>query len=107
MKAWTYVYSPFRMGGDTWHPTGFEFESNERIELGKGFYGYVLKSPNGKTIVVEEKSGAIVGDSLERVKADIENGDIEIMKQQVKQACDVNVKIIDEEDFWKIYDKIN
>jgi hypothetical protein len=103
MRAWTYVYNPFVMGGNTHRAKGFEFEGVERVELGKGYYGYTLQSPNGKSIVVEEHSGAIIGNSLEDVRNDIDQGDSEVMKKQVEKACKEVVIIISESEFWSLY----
>lgn len=108
MKAWTLVYNAFVMGSNVWQPKGFEFEdAAERVELGKGFFGYVLQSPAGKTIIVEERSGAIVGNSLDTVRNDIAGSKGKVMEDQVVDACKVQVQIIGEEEFWKVYDKSN
>ena len=107
MIAWTFVYNPFVMGGNVWQPKGFKFDRKEKKDLGKGFYGYQLFSPKGKEVIVEQKSGAIVGNSLEEVRKDILSSTIEIMQKQVEDACKqlCLVKIISENKFWDIYEK--
>jgi hypothetical protein len=107
MIAWTYFYNPFVMGGSTWQPEGCELEKTERIDLGAGFFGYKYVSPKGKTIIVEEKSGAIIGNSVEEVKNDIANSVIKVMTKQVEDACQTvkTVKVISQEKFWEVYDK--
>jgi len=105
MIAWTMVYNAFTMGGSVWRPSGFEFKEGDAVHLGKGFYGYVLESPNGKTIVVEKQSGAIVGNSLEEVVSDIAEAEFETMQKQVEHACSKNINLVSEEKFWLLYDK--
>jgi hypothetical protein len=97
------------MGGNIDQATGFSFEQydfpDNRVELGKGCFGYTIKAPNGETIVVEEISGAIVGNNLEEVKQDIEHADEKVIRNQIESACKENVRIVSQEEFWKIYCK--
>lgn len=59
------------------------------FDLGLGFQGYVAVSTlTGKTYVAEATTGAIVGPSLEQVKADIKDcGDKKVVQQQVDEAA--------------------
>lgn len=110
-KAWTYFYNAFVMGGDTTSPTGFLFDETikEKIDLGQGYYGYKLTSQKGTDIIVESESGAIVGNSVDEVAADICGavlaGQENVMKQQVAEAMKANIHVISEEKFWATYDK--
>lgn len=110
-KAWTYFYNAFTMGGKLNVPTGFEFDEThyQLHDLGEGYFGYELTAPSGKTIVVENTSGAIVGNSIEEVQADIVGavlaGQQNMMKNQVMNAAREHVRIISKEEFWAKYDK--
>lgn len=105
-KAWTYVYNAFIIGGNVHQAKGFEFdETKEELHyLGKEFNAYILDSPDGKTkIIVEEVSGGIVGNDYHDVCLDIAMGNKEEMQAQIEDACKEFVKIVSEEEFWKIY----
>lgn len=104
MRAWTYFQNPFSVGGNTHQAKGFEFQGKKKVDLGKGYFGYGLKSPKGTTIIVESRSGAIIGNSIKMVKNDIQKGDFEVMKNQIDRASKVPVTIIPEHDFWIKYE---
>lgn len=94
------------MGGRVNQPTGFETELDNLQELARGFKGYLVTTPKGKTIVVEEKSGAIIGDTIANVRKDIMTcDDILLMEKQVEKACreQEKVLVISEEEFWEAY----
>lgn len=55
-------------------------------KLGKGYEGYVATAPNGKTFVAEASTGAIVGDTLENVRADIRIAEASVMREQIRNA---------------------
>jgi hypothetical protein len=95
------------MGGRCNQPTGCEVEIDEEFYLGNGYYGYEIKLPSGKTRVIEKTSGAIVGDTIKEVRNDITEGDKKVMEDQVIHACKESkeVRVISQEEFWKIYDK--
>jgi hypothetical protein len=103
MKAWTYFADPLTVGGYINKAKGFKFEGKEKVVLGKGYFGYVLQSPKGKTIIVESQSGAIIGNDLNIVKSDIQQGDSDIMKKQVEQAIKETITLITEQQFWSRY----
>lgn len=80
-----------------------EIEVQGPYDLGKGFQGYVALSPKGKGFIVEIASRGIVGDSIETVRKDIEEGDIEVMKEQVKQGIQ-DFKLateVETSEFWR------
>lgn len=109
--VWTYFWSPFSFGRNR-QPTGCEMKVTDRYELGKGFYGYKIVSNNNTVIIVEDKSGAIIGNNLNEVMNDIENSDVALMNNQIEDAIHIleSVKIISEEEFWLVYEskiKIN
>lgn len=74
------------------------------FDLGKGFTGYIATSPDGtKTDVVEATTGAVVGSSLDQVRADIEAcEDVSVMQAQVDQAKSwlKDVQMTSEEIYW-------
>jgi hypothetical protein len=78
-----------------------------RRSLGGGYYGYAVSTPKGGTVICEETSGAIIGNSLEAVRNDIKVGNLDVMKQQVTHACNELKKatIVPRDNFWDIYCK--
>lgn len=102
---WTYVYKPFILGGRCNQPTGCEIEVGEELYFGNDYYGYEVKTPSSKTLIVEKTSGAIIGSSLKDVRDDVTNGNKKVMEDQIKYACNEakEVNIISQEEFWKIY----
>jgi hypothetical protein len=66
-----------------------------------------LKSPNGHEIVVELRSGGIVGSSLDQVEADAAQAAIGVMEDQIRQALERRkaVQVIPAEAFWEYYSK--
>lgn len=102
--VWTRGYRPFTMGGNVHYLRGTVLEVGELHDLGKGFFGYLITSPDGeKTHVAEKESGAFIGTSLEDVRKDVEEcKDIEVMWKQVKEALEMRnkVEIETSEQFW-------
>jgi hypothetical protein len=47
--------------------TDIEVYASEAVTLCDGVNGYILNTPNGETVVVEARSGGLVGHSLETV----------------------------------------
>lgn len=106
VTTYTYAYLPFAMGGgNKYVPIKSELEAESLNELGKGYKGYLIKSPdNEKVFIAEHQSGAIVGNSIESVKKDIEDADDEVMKNQIKEAKEEwkNAKVVSEEKWWQL-----
>lgn len=103
VKVYTLGYFPFVMGGNVWQPISCEVETeNKKHDLGRGYKGYLITAPNGKTFVAECDSGAFVGPTLEQVREDIKTGDPEVMKKQVADALieSKKAKKIDPSEFW-------
>lgn len=107
MIIWTIRPNPMRLGGRQGDLVGVEAGKGTVGVLGKGIVGRVFTTPWGKTLVTEAASGAIIGTSLARVKRDIKEGDLDLMRQQVAQAMRDSqlVVLIPEEEFWSTWDK--
>ena len=103
MVVFTLGYRPFIMGGSCWYPMGLETKVGKKHKLGKGYNGYLITAPNGKTFVAEATTGAFVGPSIEAVKKDIKEGDKKVMIQQVEDAKKMvpKIEVIESEEFWK------
>lgn len=105
---WTRGYNSWVMGGYVHQPVGIDVDVNEQVDIGKGFKAYVVQSPNKKvTVIVEARSGAIIGNTLARVKKDIAEGDLEVMKKQVSDAVAMvkGVRRMEHDYFWTHYQK--
>lgn len=84
MYIWKRKYNPFKMGGNPHYNIKTEVEGYPAVKLGKGFEGIFIKGSG----VYELKSGALVGDTVESVRADIGAcGDISFMRSQVDKAA--------------------
>jgi hypothetical protein len=109
MIIWTYKYNPFQMDGRLSRPFGCNVEVGEPVELGKGYFGYEVKSPSGRTVVAEKSSGAIAGNSIEQVREDIALcNNAQMMDEQIKQAL-INSKLVDIvplDEFWSVYERV-
>lgn len=87
IRVWTWGYFPITMGGRMWRPMATVLDATGPHELGRGFRGFLVTGPDGVTAVAEAQSGAIVGDNLESVRADITAcGSCEVMRKQVEYA---------------------
>lgn len=102
IKIWTRGYNPFSLGGV--HAPVSCYTNGTPTQLARGFRGYIVKSPKGKTFIVEAESGGIVGDDLEEVRKDIKRGDLKEMREQVKKAKAQlkSAVLVGEEKFWEM-----
>lgn len=91
VRAWTICYFPFTMGGNVWRPAGATVPCERPIQIGE-FFVCQINGPDGMTAVCEFSTGAIVGETIDQVRHDIEEayagGRIEIMRKQVAEARD-------------------
>ena len=103
MRIWTSAYHPFIMGGDVHQSICTEVSVLDVIDLGKGFKAFVAVAPNGVNFIVEEQSGGIVGDSLEAVRQDVKEGDINFIKEQIASETERgrSARMISPEEFWQ------
>jgi hypothetical protein len=86
ITVWVPGHRPFLMGGDVHALLKAEVEADGPHDLGKGYSGYVVTTPSGKTHVAEATTGALIGPSLRDVRADIRAGKPAVMKQQIAEA---------------------
>lgn len=102
--VWTLGYFPMTMGGRVWRPMRAKIPVTGPHDLGKGFEGYLCLGPGGATEVAESTSGAIVGDTLEAVRADIAAcDDVDLMRKQCQSATARLTDVVDVEpdDWWR------
>lgn len=108
VRAWTICYFPFTMGGDLWRPAGAKVPCERPVQIGE-FFVCLVRGPDDMTAVCELTTGAIVGQTLEEVRRDIEvayrRGDEAMMRKQVADAAAWRMKAgimdIEPEDLWK------
>ena len=102
MKVFTIGYFPFLMGGYPYQPISCEVEADGPHSIGKGYKGYVVTAPNGKTFVAEATSGAFVGPDLKTVREDIKLGEKKTMAKQVADAVEQGkgAKELTPDKFW-------
>lgn len=103
VKVFTRDYRPFILGGDVHQPMAAEIAASGPYALGKGFSGYLIKSPKGKTFIAEATTGALVGPTLEEVRADIKAGKKSVMTKQVEQARELaaRARTVSANEFWE------
>lgn len=104
-RIWTEAYTPFIMGGDVNAPISTEIEVGDPVDVGRGVQVYLIASPDGETHVAESITGALVGTSIKKVKEDVAEGDIEIMKQQIEAAKErvKEARLFSNEEFWSMF----
>lgn len=104
-KIWTMGYFPFTMGGEVNRPISCEMEVGDSLErLGKGYLGYIVKSPSGKTFIVESTTGGIVGSKLEDVQRDINSATAKYLKKQIAEELEHSktAQLVSPDVFWKM-----
>ena len=108
-RFWTFGHRPFVMGGSVDYVLACDLECTGPHKLGKGQFGFLATAPNGKTFVCEGVTGAMVGDSLESVRADIKRAKPAMIRAQIKDAKTIvkearargNFEVKDAAFFWK------
>jgi len=102
VEIWTWSYMPFTIGGEVCRPIKAEVVAESLHDIGGGYQGYLVKTPKGNTRVAEAETGAIIGDSIKQVKADISKGAPEVMAQQIEKSKEdaARAELIDADDFW-------
>lgn len=103
ITIWTHAYNAFVMGGDPHAPISATIEvESEPVPLGKGFEAYVIQSPNGETYVVEKTTGAIIGQCLEEIRADVATATLDFLNKQIEAGHESarRRRAISAEDFW-------
>ncbi len=102
LTIWTKAYRPFIFGGDVNAPIATMVNVGDPLDAGKGIMVHCVHSPAGRLFVCEATTGAIVGGSLEDVKKDILEGDVEVMKQQIEDAKERVKKAVHvtADEFW-------
>lgn len=103
MLVWTKAYRPFILGNPH-TPISCELPALGPVELGKGYTGYLIVAPNGKTFVAEATSGGFVGTSLESVRSDVADSDQATMDKQVADAIEMakDAARVQPEQFWRL-----
>lgn len=109
MEIYTIMSTPFALGG-TSRLIKTKVQEYERVYIGKGYYGIIVKNPNKDLFHLALETGAIVGTLsnrkklIKKVKEDVGSGDENIMAQQVEQSisqCRQAVLLSQEEFFSK------
>jgi hypothetical protein len=100
------------MGGDTHQPIKTNFEEFERIDIGKGYYGLLVKNPVKKLWhMVQEDCGCLIGTHkskaslIQLVKNDVETGDEKVMKEQIESGKKLveRATFMEPEEFFKLF----
>lgn len=103
----TRAYRPFVMGGSVRYNVKTTVEGDGPHDIGRGYQGYVIKTPKGGTRVAEATTGALIAPSLKEVREDIKQGDPVIMEKQIKEAAQAakNANMLTPEEFWVLYER--
>lgn len=101
IKIWTFQEMNFR-GLPAKAPVCVHVDAEGPFEVGNGWSAYVVTAPNGRTFIAEALTGALVGDSLEEVRADMASADPIILAQQEAMARETGPKAfeIDLDEWW-------
>jgi uncharacterized ubiquitin-like protein YukD len=109
MEIYTLHYNPWVFGGSVWQTIKTEVEVFEKISLGKGHYGLLIKNPvKDLWHIAEEKCGAIIGTDkskvrlIKKTKKDVLTGDKKVMKEQIAKGKEdlSNAKLLSQKDFF-------
>lgn len=83
-RIWIPGYRPFVMGGHVNYTLACDVECEGPVDIGKGLFAYTATAPNGQQVIVDTVSLGVVGNDLEDVRKDVEEGELEVMlKQQI------------------------
>lgn len=92
IEIYTLMTTLFALGG-THIYIKTNVENFERMDIGRGYFGLLVRNTNQKIWhMVEEQSGGIIGTDVSRsrlieyIKEGVENGDSEVMEQQIVQG---------------------
>lgn len=100
-------YFPMIMGGNVNQPMITEIKPIEEKSIGKGFKAFSFKTPNGSLRIAESITGAIVGNSFEKVIEDVKQTTKKIMMEQINEGKKLlgsgSTKHYSEEEFFKLY----
>lgn len=93
MEICTMGYFPFTFGGDIQRPIKTTIEEYTRVDIGKGYYGILVKNPvRNLWHLAQEDCGCLIGthknkaDLLKQVRNDVKTGDEELMKEQIEKG---------------------
>jgi hypothetical protein len=93
MEVYTYVSNPFRMGGPQRDIIKTEVEEYHRVSIGQGYFAIIFENKiRGLWHFALEDCGALImtdnnkEGGLKKVRQDVETGDLEIMKKQIKRG---------------------
>lgn len=79
------AYRPVTFNGKTYFLIKAKVDAKGPYNIGNGFEGYIVT--NGKIkFIAEATTGAAIGKTLKEVREDIKNGDMKLMKEQIKEA---------------------
>ena len=103
-RIWTLGYFPFTMGGNVNRSICTDVEIKEEEKLGKGIVGWLVDTPRGER-VCEATTGAIVGNSFEKVKQNIADATQDMVDKQIADAKELARKAehFEPGDFWRMY----
>jgi hypothetical protein len=96
------AYRPLTVDGKTYFLIKTKVEAKGPYEIGNGFEGYIIT--NGKIkFIAEATTGAAIGGTLKEVREDIKNGDMKLMKEQIKEAKKnlKEAKSVSTKKFWE------
>lgn len=107
IRIFNRAYRPFIMGGDVHGFISTDVDVTETFIVNDFITLYEVRGPDGKTAIVEAISGGIVGNSLNKVLKDIETAEPDVMKEQIKGACEMAKRAdhVSETEFWKYFRK--
>lgn len=102
---WTRAYRPFITGGDVHSPIATDIKAGGPVSIGKGFKAFLAASPKGTPLVIESKSGGIIGHDLATVRNDVATAKLSVMRKQVREESDFGKRadILTNDKFFSMY----
>ncbi len=85
-KIWTYLHTPFRVGGSSLSPMVTEIEPIEEKPIGKGFYAFSFKTPKGTLRIAESRTGSIIASTFKEARNDVRASTRLVIEDQLNKA---------------------
>ena len=105
MEVWTYQKQPFTMGNSVARdPVKCDVPADGPHELGAGYLGFIVTSPEGRSYVAEKTTGRIMDGTLETLREDIRHVDLVEMARQTNDASRSleTAKMVEPQVFWRL-----
>lgn len=102
-RVWTWGHRRDGNGDRANYPLAADVAATGPFPLGKGYFGYLVRAPDGHTFVAEAKTGAFFGSTIAEVSADVAEGDPDVIDEQIAnyEGDLPDLEVVEPEEFWR------